>query len=178
MGGSFALRLAWRHAQTPIPNLAHTIAFNPAINPYRTTLALDTGPFIYLYYFRRKWRRAFKNKKAAFPHLYGDLSDVIAAPTTMSMTQAFVRYSPYPTAIDYLNSYAVTPEMMAALKSPVTIITAADDPIVPVADFYPLRRVSTHLQMFIQPHGGHVGFINVFPFRPWMNRAITTILER
>ena len=177
LGGNFALRLAWRHTKKPIPNLAHNIAFNPPVNPYHATLALDTGPYIYLHYFRRKWRETFKNKHAAFPELYPDISAVLAASNTMTMTEAFMSFSPYDTALDYLNSYAVTPEMMAELQSSVTIITAADDPVVPVEDFDALGSVSPYLNLSIQPYGGHVGFIDIFPYRHWINRTVSTILE-
>ncbi len=177
LGGNFALRLAWRHAQTPIPTLAQTIAINPSINPYRTALALDTGLNIYLAYFRRKWRKAFRHKKIAFPNLYDDFSAVLAAPTTMAMTEAFVPYTPYQTALEYLTSYAVTPQMMAELQSPVTIITAADDPVVPVEDFYPFFDASPWLQIYIQPYGGHVGFVDILPFRYWVSQAVAQIIE-
>lgn len=177
LGGSFALRLAWRHAQTPISNLAHTIAFNPPVNPYHTTLALDTGPYIYLHYFRCKWREAFRNKQAAFPELYPDISAVLSAPNTMTMTEAFMPFSPYMSALDYLKSYAVTPAMLAELQSPVTIITATDDPVVPVKDFDALRGVSPYLTPSIQPYGGHVGFINILPYRHWICQAVDAILQ-
>jgi len=176
MGGSFALRLAWRHSQTAIPNLGHTIAINPSISPLHTTQALDTGLLVYLAYFRRKWRKAFQNKRATFPDQY-DISEVIAASTCMAMTEAFIPFSPYPNAMTYLDSYAVTPEMMAELQSPATIITSADDPIVPVADFDSFCGVSPYLEIFVQSYGGHVGFIDIFPVRHWINKAIFTILE-
>ena len=176
MGGSFALRIAWRHIRAPIHNLGQTIAINPSVNPYSTVLALDTGLPIYLAYFRRKWRQAFEKKKATFPDRY-DIAKVIAASTCMTMTEAFIPYSPHPNALVYLDSYAVTPEMMADLKSPVTIITAADDPIVPIADIEPFYNVSPYLNISIQPYGGHVGFIDIFPYRHWLNEAIVAILE-
>jgi len=34
LGGNFALRLAWRHTQMPLPNLHHTITICPVLNPY------------------------------------------------------------------------------------------------------------------------------------------------
>lgn len=176
LGGNFALRLAWRHSQTPLPNLAHTVAICPPLNPYHSTLALDTGPLVYLAYFRHKWRKSMRRKKAAFPPLY-DFSDMLAARTCLAMTEAFVRYSPHPNARAYFDSYAVTPEMMTTLCSPVTVMTAADDPVVPVADFYAFRDLSPYLQVHIQAYGGHVGFIDLFPFRYWVNEVILTILE-
>lgn len=176
LGGNFAARLAWRHSQTPLPNLVQTLAINPPLDPYHTTLKLDSAPTFYLAYFRRKWRRSFKKKQAAFPHLY-DFSHAVAARTCMAMTEAFVPFTPYPSARAYLASYAITPAMMAALQTPLTFITAADDPIVPVSDFLPFRNLTPYLQIYIQPHGGHVGFIDLFPFRRWISQAALAVLE-
>jgi predicted alpha/beta-fold hydrolase len=67
--------------------------------------------------------------------------------------------------------------MMATVSSPVTMITAADDPVVPVTDFYPFGKVSPHVQVQIQPYGGHVGFIDLFPFRYWTSEVIRSTLE-
>lgn len=177
LGGSFALRIAWRQRETPLANLGQTIAICPPLDPYHTTLALDSGPPLYLAYFRYKWRRIYRKKKAVFPDRY-DLSEEIAAKTCMAMTRAFVRhYSPYPDEMAYFNSYAITLEMMSALRSPATVIAAADDPVVPIAGFYPFADVSPYLQLYIQAHGGHVGFIDIFPFRHWLREAVLAILE-
>ena len=177
LGGNFVVRLAWRHAQTPIPNLNQTIAINPVINPAATTARLDTGFPIYLAYFRHKWRKSLQKKEAAYPNRY-DFSEMLAASTCLAMTEALVRHhTPYPDAQSYFARYTITPEIVAALQSPVAMITAADDPIVPVIDFYPLSDLTDHLWVCIQPYGGHVGFIDIFPFRHWLNEAIPAILE-
>lgn len=177
LGGNFAARLAWRHSQTPLPNLIHTVAINPALNPQHTTANLDSGPEFYLAYFRRKWRRAFRKKKAAYPTLY-DFSDELAARTCLAMTETFVRhYSPYAGAQAYFDSYTVTPAMLSTLQTPLTIIAARDDPIVPVSDFEALGNLTPWLQLSIQPYGGHVGFIDLFPFQRWIGQAALAILE-
>lgn len=174
LGGNFALRLAWRHSQTPVANLGRTIAVCPVIDPHHTTLKLDRSP--YLFYFRRKWRRAMQKKQTAFPRL--DFSEAIAARTCLEMTEAFVsEHSPYPDARAYFERYAVTPAMLAGLQSPVTIIAAADDPIIPAADFTPLTNLNSRLHLSLQPYGGHVGFVDLFPWRNWLCRAVLTILE-
>jgi hypothetical protein len=177
LGGNFVTRLAWRHSHAPWPNLVQTVAINPPLNPYHTTLSIDRGSWVYLSYFRRKWRRAFQKKQAAFPQLY-DFSQELAAVTCMGMTEVFVRHcSPYPNALVYFASYTITPAMLADLGTPVTIITAADDPVVPVSDFYPFFNLSPYLQVYIQPYGGHVGFIDLFPVRRWIGQAVLAILE-
>jgi hypothetical protein len=176
LGGNFALRLAWRHSQTPLPGLEHTIAINPPLNPYHTTLNLDRSS-IYLTYFRQKWRRALRRKAAVFPAVY-DFREELAAKTCMAMTEAFARhYSPYPDGISYLDSYTITPAMMATLQTPVTMLMAADDPVVPVADFELFHQVSPWLRVSIQPYGGHVGFIDIFPFRHWLTDITLALLE-
>ena len=96
----------------------------------------------------------------------------------MAMTETFIRrHSPYPDAKAYFDHYTITPEMMADLNNPITIITAVDDPVVPVADFYPFRDLTPHLRVHIQPYGGHVGFVDILPFRLWSCEATLSILE-
>jgi hypothetical protein len=96
----------------------------------------------------------------------------------MEMTEIFVRRnSPYADAKTYLDAYAVTPEMMKALSSPVAAIPAADDPVIPIADFYELRDLTPNMRVHLQPHGGHVGFVELFPFRLWGCAAVDTILN-
>jgi predicted alpha/beta-fold hydrolase len=177
LGGNFALRLAWRHSQTPLPNLEHTITFCPVLNPYHTTLSMDNGPLIYLAYFRRKWRRGLRKKQAISPLKY-DFSAEIAAPTCMAMTETFVRrYSPYADAKAYFDTYTITPAMMAHTQTPITIVAAADDPVIPVEDFHALCGLTANLQVHLQPYGGHVGFINILPFQLWSCEATLSILE-
>jgi len=176
LGGNFALRIAWQQSQTALFRLGHTIAICPVIDPHATTLALDNSP-IYLTYFRRKWRQTFKIKQQLFSDLYNFEAE-IKSKSCMAMTERFIkRYSPYPNAQSYFRQYAITPAMLGRVRSPTTIITAADDPVVPVADFYPLRNVSPQVAISIQPYGGHVGFIDIFPYRHWLNQAVLSILK-
>jgi uncharacterized protein len=108
-----------------------------------------------------------------------DFSEVMAARTCIAMTEAFVRrFSPYDSPQAYFDSYAVTPAMLATLQTPVTIITAVDDPVVPVSDFDAFRSLTPYLQLSIQPYGGHVGFIDLFPFRRWVGQAALAVLEK
>jgi predicted alpha/beta-fold hydrolase len=178
LGGNFALRLAWRHTQMPLPNLHHTISICPVVNPYRSTLSLDAAPGLYQRYFRGKWRRSLARKQAMFPELY-DFSVEMTASSCMEMTQIFVdNHSPYPNATAYFESCAVTSDLMAALRTPTTIITAVDDPIVPVADFYAFADLSPYLQLYFQSYGGHAGFFDILPLRSWIPAAVLTIMER
>jgi predicted alpha/beta-fold hydrolase len=147
------------------------------LNPYHATLAIDNGAWLYLSYFRRKWRESLQKKEAAFPNQF-DFSREIAASSCMEMTEIFVRnHSPYPDALAYFKSYGLRPEMLASLQTPTTIIAAVDDPIIPISDFYPLADLSPYVQLHLQPYGGHVGFIHILPFRRWIGEAVLTVLE-
>lgn len=174
LGGSFALRIAWRHKYNPIPALQQIIAINPAVNPYRATMALDRNP-IYLRYFRKKWRISLQKKQSLFPDRYKFGPEIFAG-SCVAMTQAVMsRYSPHPDAVRYFNSYRVTPEMMVGLTQPVTLLTAADDPIIPVEDLHVFRGVSKQLRLIIVPHGGHVGYVT-FPLQFWLTKFVESVL--
>jgi len=172
LGGNFTLRLIWQHIETnPILNLAQAVAINPVIDPYQSTLALDSH-WLYRFYFRQRWQRAMLKKMHYFPERY-DFSKVLAEKTCLAMTEAFMRdYSPYPNALTYFETYAIKPTMFTGLETPVTIITAADDPVIPVEHFQPFHNLSPYLQVNVQPYGGHVGFINLFPHQHWLAQAV------
>ena len=58
-----------------------------------------------------------------------------------------------------------------------TIITSADDPVVPVADFRHLPG-NRYLDLDIQPYGGHCGFLDPFPFGCWYERRIAETIDK
>lgn len=51
-----------------------------------------------------------------------------------------------------------THEVLAQITTPTVIFTAADDPFVPV-DSYREARLSEHVSLHIEPHGGHMGYL-------------------
>ncbi len=163
LGGNFALRLATRWQTAHLPPLRRVIAINPAINPINTSHTLDRLP-LYRDYFRKRWLASLRRKAVLFPDLY-DFSAMPQTSALRPLTDWLVKhYSPYADADDYFASYAVTAEHLAALAVPTTIITAANDPIIPVEDF---RQLPPHplLDVQIHPSGGHVGYAELFPLR-------------
>jgi len=175
MGGNFALRVAWRHACEPIPNLKSAIAISPSADPARVTEALDRH-WVYLAYFRRKWRKNLVEKQMAFPHLY-DFSHLLEQNTCTAMTGVFVNeFSPYPDTAAYFESYGFTPDKLRPVNIPITILTAVDDPIIPVESFSVYEGINPNLTLHITRYGGHVGYIDLFPFRTWLNQATLTLL--
>ncbi|MEM7536053.1 MAG: hypothetical protein AAF639_27980, partial [Chloroflexota bacterium] len=64
----------------------------------------------------------------------------------------------------------------ATLSVPTTIITAKDDPVIPVEDFY---KIVPHPLLDIQIYetGGHVGFIDILPWRHYLPIFVLRELE-
>jgi uncharacterized protein len=167
MGGNFALRLACRHRRQPVANLVKTVAINPAVNPKRATEVIDRHP-LYRHYFRKQWLASLLAKEQLFPSLY-DFTPVRTIPTIRGMTEWLTRryghyYGDFRTADEYFAQYTVYPQELAHLTTPVTVISALDDPVIDAAD---LLAFPSHplLERYLHPSGGHVGFVNIFPFQ-------------
>jgi predicted alpha/beta-fold hydrolase len=171
LGGNFALRIALRQSILPIPNLRNTFCISPALDPYKSTLAIDTGPPIYRRYFLAKWKRSLKQKQHCFPELY-NFDAVLHHRTCMALTEAIMPwYTEFGDYRDYFRRYTMTGNALLPLSIPVTIFTAADDPVVCAEDFHLLSR-NRYLNLSIQRYGGHCGFLDPFPFGCWYERCI------
>ncbi len=173
MGGNFALRIARKCAESPIENLAHVFSISPALNPEKSTDAIDKYPLLRKY-FREKWSRSLLKKQACFPELY-DFREVVSLKTVSEMTEVMLqRYSTYPSSSDYFRRYAVLGDALAQLTVPTTIITAQDDPIIPVEDFYGLK-LNSQAELIVHRYGGHNGFLESLSGRAWYEQKILEI---
>jgi predicted alpha/beta-fold hydrolase len=170
MGGNFALRIARRHTEQPIENLKRVFSISPVLDPEKSTKAIDQYPLL-RNYFRKKWARSLLKKQAHFPSLY-DFGEILKLETVMDMTEAMLRrYSEYESSTDYFRNYAVLGNSLAQLTVPVTIITAQDDPIIPVEDFHSLKLAPT-TELIVHRHGGHNGFLETLSGRAWYESKI------
>lgn len=174
LGGNFALRVALQAPEAGIP-LAQVVAVNPVIHPPRVMQALEQGPFIYQQYFIRKWRRSLRRKVELFPDLY-DMEEWFSLGSLTEKTAYLVRFfDRFESLEDYLQGYSVAGQRLAPLLVPTTILTAADDPIVPVDDFYQLAP-NPLLSTEVVPYGGHCGFIENFRLESWVERRVVAML--
>ncbi len=170
LGGNFLLRVAADAPQTGL-GIASVVAISPVLEPRATLAAIESGPGIYRRYFVRKWGDSLRAKQRAWPQVYqfGDLSRFVSL---RQMTAELVAgHTEFSTLEEYLDGYSITGQRLAGLAMPATIITAADDPIVPVAD---VRRVaaSSNLRTVVTPFGGHCGFLNGFIGDTWAENAV------
>jgi predicted alpha/beta-fold hydrolase len=177
LGGNFALRIALRQCDSSIPNLKRIFSISPALDPYRSTIAIDKSLPLYRDYFLAKWKRSLRCKERCFPELY-HFEKIMHHKTCMALTEAIMPwYTEFGNYRDYFRLYTLTGNVLASLAVPVTIITSADDPVVPAEDFHHLPR-NRYLDLSIQPYGGHCGFLDPFPFGCWYERRIAETLEQ
>lgn len=175
LGGNFVLRILQKCVQSPITNLRHAVSISPVLNPKRSTQTIDGIAFIRRY-FLAKWRRSLLKKQSLFPDLY-DFSAIARLKTIQTVTDFLLaKYSEFESAQDYFDAYAVMGSAVADINIPTTVITAADDPIIPVSDFYELVP-NANLALVIHPHGGHNGFINGINLQSWYEMQIVRLFD-
>ena len=175
MGGNFALRIARKCAENPIDNLFHIVSISPVLDPEKSTYAINDVPLL-RHYFRKKWRRSLQKKQTCYPDLY-DFSEVLALDTITAMTELMLeRYSDYENASVYFRNYALLDDALVDVPIPTTIITAKDDPIIPVEDFYNLK-LNSLTDLIIHRYGGHNGFLEGLSGRAWYERKMLEIFD-
>lgn len=174
LGGNFVVRLALRHHRNPIPNLRRAIAVNPVLNPRRACILLDDHRLLQRY-FRRRWLESLMKKQKLFPDLY-DFTHLASVPTIWEMSDWVTKsMSFYGDVEEYLDAYTVKPGELLDLAAPLTILTAANDPLIPSDD---IETLPAHplLQVNVLPYGGHVGYNDLFPFRNCLPDLIKQVL--
>lgn len=158
LGGNFALRVAMQAPGAGL-NIRHVIGVCPVINPANAMRAMDESGWIYQHYFERKWSRSIRKKKELFPDLYGG-DDMDAIKGLNARTDYMARkYNHYESAAHYYDGYSIGHGRLEALEVPATVLTSADDPVIPVHDFDELEKMP-HIELHVARHGGHCGFLS------------------
>lgn len=176
LGGNFALRVALRAPAAGIP-LRCVVAVCPVVSPRAGLYALEGGPRFYERYFLHQWRESLRRKQRLFPdtrlftatELGGNLRE---------LTRAMVlRHTDFGSLENYLEGYSIAGDALAGMQVAAAILTSADDPVIPVADFHALR-LSPQVALDIAPHGGHCGFLTDFTLRSFAEDYIAARMLR
>ncbi|MES0874260.1 YheT family hydrolase [Sinimarinibacterium thermocellulolyticum] len=178
LGGNFALRVGLYGPAVGLrPRLS--IGICPAINPRATIEAIDGGSAMFRWYFMRKWRATVMAKAAAWPEYAAAADAYLRMRRLLDITARFAEeQTEYGALEPYLAAYTLSAEQILEAASPLAIITAADDPVIPLADFRGLA-VRGALEAFdVTAHGGHCGFIENLGLDSWAERRVLTLLER
>jgi len=175
LGGNFALRIARKMLQTPIANLCHVAAVSPVLDPAKSTAKVDQYPFIRIY-FLKKWLQSLKKKQKLFPAVY-DFADVLSLKTIQAVTDRLLqKYSDFNSAADYFREYSLLENAIKDLPVSTTIITAGDDPIIPVEDFHRLE-LNHRTNLVIHAYGGHNGFIDGLFLKSWYEQKLADLFD-
>lgn len=176
LGGNFALRLALRAPAAGLA-LSQVAVVCPLLDPARTMLAMEQGFPAYLRHFEARWRASLRRKRELYPELY-DFGDDVLALRMRPLTQWMVeRNTDFGTLERYFDGYSVTGDRLAALQVPASILTAADDPVIPVEDFLQARLPASAC-LEISRWGGHCGFVEDAALNGFGERWLAERLSR
>ena len=176
LGGNFALRIARRCEQEGIDSLRHSVCISPVLDPDNATDKIDAKPYIRKY-FLDKWRRSLLKKEELYPHRF-DFSSMLHLNTIRALTEALLaKYSEFNSVKEYFDGYTLLNDALKDISVSTTIITAADDPIIGVGDFYKLQ-LNGLTNLAVQSYGGHNGFITGYSLASWYEQRIVELFDR
>jgi predicted alpha/beta-fold hydrolase len=157
LGGNFALRLGLRAPAAGLP-LLHVAAVCPVLDPARTMAVMESGFALYHRYFQHKWTRSLRRKRELFPQR-NVFDDRTLALGMRGLTRWLVeQYTDSENLDGYFDGYAILGDRLSKLTIPASLLTSADDPIIPVDDFRALRLPES-ATLDIAAYGGHCGFL-------------------
>ncbi len=170
LGGNFMLRAA-ALPEAAGWGLGGVIAVSPVLDPARTLDALERDWVVYRRYFVLKWSASLRRKQQLWPqdHDFGNLLQL--ADLRRMTAELVVRNTEYRHMDDYLQGYAITGRRLETLAAPAVILTAEDDPIIPVADLARLAH-GPRLRVHVTRHGGHTGFLERVGRPSWANHFV------
>jgi uncharacterized protein len=161
MGGNLVLKMAGDFGAAAPPQLQGVCGICPTLDLSRCVDALDgPGNALYRWNFVRHLKARMKRKLRLFPGRFRvdrldrvrtvrEFDDVITAPNCG-----------YRDADDYYER-ASAARVMPWIAVPTLILTAQDDPFVPMASFQGHGITeNSNIQFFAPEHGGHCGFIS------------------
>ena len=176
LGGNFALRVAL-HGPSAGLNVNQCVAICPVLNPDNVLKKMETGPTFYESYYNRKWADSLKRKQAHFPGRY-DYEAFFELDSMRERTRMLaIRYYGFDKLEDYFEGYAVDGDKLKLLDVDSTIITAADDPVVPVSDIESLPD-NPRLRKIVTDHGGHCGYLKNWKLESWAEDMIVSLFRK
>lgn len=175
LGGNFALRLAMRARAAGLP-LVRAAAVCPLLDPGLTMTRMEEGLPFYIRYFEQSWRASLRRKRDNFPQFY-DFDDRVLKLGMRELTRWMVeRHTDFDTLDDYFNGYSIAGDRLATLDVPADLLTAEDDPVIPVAEFHALRLPDT-AKIEIAHWGGHCGFLEAARLDGYAERWVAARLS-
>ena len=159
MGGNLVLKMAGEAGET-CPALRGVAAVCPNVHPAACVAALEQRRnWIYQQHFVRKLKARLERKAKLFPGKW-DLSLLQNVRTLSQFDDAYTAPDGgYRNAADYYERSG-SRHVLENIRVPTLLITAQDDPFIPLASF-DLPRILTNpcIQLITHAKGGHCGFL-------------------
>jgi predicted alpha/beta-fold hydrolase len=160
LGGNLALKLAGEYADAPPAALRGVAAVSPILEIEECVRALERpGNFLYQWNFVRDLKARMRRKDRFWSGLY-DLARLPAIRTVRQFDDAFTApHFGFASAEDYYHR-ASAMRVVDRIRVPALIVTAKDDPFVPIEPFLDAAVTGNpHIALLVCDHGGHCGFV-------------------
>lgn len=179
MGGNILLKLLGEWGAEAPPQISHALAVAPPVDlAWCSRNMLTRANRLYTRAFLRSLQRQLRIRRRVLrsladlalprdPESLWEFDDWVTAPLS-----GFHGVEDY-----YARSSAA--RVTHRIHVPTTILTAADDPLIPVAMFSSLPR-SAAVRIHVTPQGGHIGYLGVArrdPDRRWLDWRILEWIE-
>jgi predicted alpha/beta-fold hydrolase len=173
LGGNFALRVALAAPGAGL-SLGQVVAVSPVISPSNTLTAMEDGPGgRYENYYIQKWAKSLRRKREFFPDAY-DYDAWLKLPGLRAKTDFMAtRYYEFDSLLEYFNGYSIADNRLAAMEVPTTILTSADDMVIPISDFDGLPE-NENIELLVTRYGGHCAFLKDWKMHSWADDVIKT----
>jgi predicted alpha/beta-fold hydrolase len=160
LGGNLALKLAGEYGDTPPSSLKAVCAVSPVLELAECVRALERRQnVIYQWNFVRGLKARMRRKSATHPGRFPveRLPDVR---TVREFDECFTApHFGFRDATDYYHR-ASAMRVVDRIRVPALVITAQDDPFVPVEPFRDPKLTSNpNITLIVARHGGHCGFL-------------------
>jgi uncharacterized protein len=160
LGGNLALKLAGDYGEAPPPELRGVCAVSPVLELAACVRSLERRPnVIYQWNFVRGLKARMRRKDQCTPGRFpvGRLAEIR---TVRAFDEIFTApHFGFRDAEDYYRR-ASAMRVIDRIRVPALIITAEDDPFVPIAPFRSAALTENpHIRLIATPHGGHCGFV-------------------
>ena len=160
LGGNLTLKLAGDLGDTPPPELKAVCAVSPTMDLAACVEALERRANIaYQFNFVRNLKARMRRKAAAFPDAF-PLDPLRRIWTVRQFDEAYTApYHGFRDAADYYHR-ASAMRVIDRIQVPALILTAEDDPFVPIGPFHASAVVGNPaVSMVVTRHGGHCAFL-------------------
>jgi predicted alpha/beta-fold hydrolase len=160
LGGNLALRLAGTHPPDELRSLKAVCAVSPVLELELCVRALERrANAAYQWNFVRNLKARLRRKHVCFPGAF-DLSRLGGIRTVRQFDAAYTApYFGFASAEDYYHRAAAL-RVVDRIRIPALIVTAEDDPFVPVEPFRDAKiAANPFITLVVTRHGGHCGFL-------------------